>query len=335
MPSGTIAPSPPGSPLRQRVRIPRHLLRRTRSLLISVLPAAERLDDDCLRHIAAMVPLIEHGTLACCAAVSSAWRRVFAARIGTVLERLESTIEEQQSDVTLRPSTLCRERRRALRTSLDDPEALTELLTTLRGFRGEFVLGQEAQRYLRLAMRVTTALASTVLSATDDPCALSHTPSALLPNEPDRAGWWVIEFAVPGDVAGGKSGEMFVWEALEHADAHLERRTPWPLLAGSPAWKAVMEAASSQPWFVAHGLSEELATVVPLLDTLVRWGLAVMDEVGFMMMHEEVRAADAVLREHAALLCTLQERRRTTSTRSGRGHARRSVLRGGVSRATF
>lgn len=319
MPSGTIAPSPPGSPIRQRVRIPRHLLhRRSRAPLHAVrapLHAVERLDDDSLQHIATLVPLIEHGTLASCARVSLGWNRVFAPRIGSLIQRLTAIIEEQQSDDLLRRSTLWRERRRALRASLDEPELMFDMLAYLRGFRGEIVLGPEAHT-LEVAMRVTTALASTVLSATDDPSALSHVPSALLPDEQ----WWVVRFAATGGVAGDTSGEVFVWEALEHVDAHLERCVPWSLLARSHAWEAIMGAASAQPWFVANGLPMEIVDAAPELGALVRWSLAVMDEVGFMMMEKEAMAADAELREHAHVLRTLRERR-PRSRKSLRGHS--------------
>lgn len=321
MPSGTRAPSPPGSPLhQQRVRVPkRHTKPLTfrhgstaRTVSSSEPLSTERqrqshaeIDDDSLGLIAAMVPLTEHGTLCKCARVSVAWRRVFDPLIRTLIDRLKATISEYQCDDLLRRSTLWRERRRALRSSID-PERLLEVVEQLRMFHsawpgGDEAPGQEAMwRTLTVAVRVTTALASTILAAGENPRALHQAPLALCsPN------YWVV------DVFGSPAyGELFVWEALQHADEKLECSVSWVQLAQSHGWRAIIEAASSEAWFVTHGLSPEQGQLVPEVNAMVRWSLAVMDEVGFMMTEKEARLADAQLREYAKVLRLLKHRRR-------------------------
>ena len=320
MPSGTRAPSPPGAPLRQqRVRVPKRHSEpptfrhgSTARMLSSSEPlSTERqrqspaeIDDDSLGLIAAMVPLAEHGTLCKCARVSVAWRRVFDPLIRTLIDRLKATISEYQCDDLLRRSTLWRERRRALRSSID-PERVLEVVDQLRMFHDDDSLGigpgQEAMwRTLEAAVRVTSALASTILAAGENPRALHQAPLALCsPN------YWVI------DVFGSAAyGELFIWEALQHADDELERSVSWVQLAQSYGWRAIIEAASSEAWFVTHGLSPEQDQLVPEVNAMVRWSLAVMDEVGFMVTEKEARLADAQLRVYAEVLRLLKHRRR-------------------------
>ena len=335
MPSGTIAPSPPGSPMRQRVRMPRRKLVRkspqaqqhvstadtgsSRDGIGVNLAQDEKLDDDCLRHIASMVPLIEHVTLASCARLSWAWHRAFAPLVESLPRRLAVAIKELQSN-ELRRSTLLRERRRALRSL--DPETMFELCGSLRGHRGSPPLSAESRQLMFIAMQVTNGLAETILAATDRPRALRRVPPALQPlpvgggeqlPRSERANTpWVL-------MAGEQSEhELFVWEALQHADEHLETCVPWLLLTGSDAWAAIVQVAAAQPWFVTDGLAPEHAAASPEMDALTRWSLAVMDEAGLMCSEPEVRATDAALREVAAVKRALEERRMEPSRGSRR-----------------
>lgn len=270
------------------------------------------IDDDSLGLVAAMVPLMEHGTLANCARVSSAWRRAFDPLIRTLIGRIGASIRERQSDDLLRRSTLWRERRRALRASLDDPELLLELMAHLRGNYGESLLSNDAQQQLQIAVRVTAALASTILNAGSEAeaAALEQAPVQLRTHT-----FWVID--ARDGWAGAEPIELFLWEALRHADDQLAGKgapVPWIRLARCGAWRAVLELASAQPWFVQHGLSAELAHAVPELNALVRWSLAAMDEVGFMAAEKDARAADAHLREMTRVLQLLRRRRRGAGT---------------------
>ena len=157
-----------------------------------------------------------------------------------------------------------------------------------------------ARQQMVVAMQVTTALASTVLAATENPSALNHVPSAL---RADHA-WWVVDFR------GGRQGcEMLAWESLEDVDRHLERCVPWLLLAGSEAWRAIIDVAITQPWFMSNGLSPEHATESPEMNVLTRWSLALMDEVGLMCSEPETMEADAELRELARVKRTLDVRK--------------------------
>ena len=61
---------------------------------------------------------------------------------------------------------------------------------------------------------------------------------------------------------------------------------------------------------MTHGLSPEQDQLVPEVNAMVRWSLAVMDEVGFMVTEKEARLADAQLREYAKVLRLLKHRRR-------------------------
>ena len=203
---------------------------------------------------------------------------------------------------------------------------MIDLLTRLRrGFFGD--LGDDAQQRMITCMQVATALAGTVLAATDEPDALGQIPPALLPDHQ----WWVIEFAVPGDVGATKSGQMFVWEALEHENAHLERCVPWVLLGRSKAWEAVIQVASAQPWFFTNGLSAEYAAASPELNALVRWSLAVMDEVGFMTTDEEARLSDVQLRAYVRALQALRVQKKKLRQPNGEhAHGQHANLDSGV-----
>ena len=249
-----------------------------------------------------MVPLLEHATLANCVRVSSAWHAAFAPIIDSLLGRLAMVIEELQCDDLLRRSTLFRERRRALRRSLE-PETMIEVVDSLRGVGRAYTLSDAAREQMCVVMRVTTALAGTILAATDNPSALSNVPSALQADGMVGNTWVVkYKYAVLGIQ---HSGEMFAWEALEYADEHIECCLPWSRLVDSEAWRAIIEVASAQPWFVTNALSAAHAEESPEMNALARWSLAVMDEAGMMSSELEAKAADAELREIVRVRRTL------------------------------
>ena len=241
-----------------------------------------------------MVPLLDHATLASGVAVSSTWRVAFAPRLDSLLDRLAAAVEKLQSDDPLRRLKLLRERRSTLRSSLPGTEAMETIVASLRGFGGGFMLSDAAREEMLPLMRVTSALASTVLAATDNPGALSHVPSALVVGNV----WWVVSH-----------GNMFICEALKHVDDCIERCVPWSSLVESEAWRAIIQAASATHWFVNEALSAEHAEESPDMNALAKWAVALMDEAGVMYSEPEARAADAELREIVRVRDMLNGRR--------------------------
>ena len=183
MPSGTIEPSPPrrlppSSPRRPR---PRRCVSKKRGATVhpprapasmpTAAPAAPgvgsgdqlpTLDDDSLLIVASFVAPFDFATLARCCAVCAAWRAAFLPLLVSLPRRLDDAISELVNGELLRRTTLWRERRRALRDSIE--------LGELDGLRCLHSPPPGVAEAVNAALTLTRSPASPIASAAASEC---------------------------------------------------------------------------------------------------------------------------------------------------------------------